>query len=152
MSRTLNKVMLIGNVGKAPELKKTPGGIPVTSFRIATSETWRDREGNVKEQTDWHTIVAWRGLAEVVTKLINKGSRIYVEGKLQARNIEDKDGVKKCVVEIMADNLLLLDKKIRDGGLDNNDDYSEFSGFEDDNNEDFNSTFKDFNPSSNMPF
>jgi len=152
MSRTLNKVMLIGNVGKAPELKKTPGGIPVTSFRLATTETWRDKEGNVREQTDWHTIVAWRGLAEVVTKLINKGSRIYVEGKLQVRNIENKYGMKKNVVEIMADNLLLLDKKNRLGDVDSNDDYSEFSNFEDDIDDDFNSAFKDFNTSSNIPF
>ena len=76
MSRTLNKVMLIGNVGRDPELKYTPSGIPVTSFRLATSETWKDRDNSIKEHTDWHTIVAWRGLAEVIFKLVKKGSRV----------------------------------------------------------------------------
>ncbi len=111
MSRTLNKVMLIGNVGRDPELKYTPSGIPVTSFRLATSETWKDREGHLQEHTDWHTIVAWRGLAEVVNKLVKKGTRVYIEGRLQTRTFEDKNGSKRHVVEILADNLLLLDPR-----------------------------------------
>lgn len=111
MSRTLNKVMLIGNVGRDPELKFTPSGIPVTSFRIATSETWKDRDGAMKEHTDWHTVVAWRGLAEVIQRLVKKGSRIYIEGRLQTRTIDDKSLQKKHVVEILADNMLLLDTK-----------------------------------------
>lgn len=118
MSRSLNKVLLIGNVGVDPILKKTPGGIPVTSFRMATSQTWKDRNGALKEQTDWHTVVAWRGLAEIVEKLVHKGSRIFVEGRLQARTVEDKVVVDdkvilrpKQVVEILADNILLLDGK-----------------------------------------
>lgn len=120
MSRSLNKVLLIGNVGVDPLLKKTPGGIPVTSFRMATSQTWKDRNGTLKEQTDWHTVVAWRGLAEIVEKLIRKGSRIFVEGRLQTRNVEDKVIVddkivlrQKQVVEILADNILLLDGKLK---------------------------------------
>lgn len=120
MSRSLNKVLLIGNVGVDPLLKKTPGGIPVTSFRMATSQTWKDRNGSLKEQTDWHTVVAWRGLAEIVEKLIRKGSRIFVEGRLQTRNVEDKVVVddkivlrQKQVVEILADNILLLDGKTK---------------------------------------
>ncbi len=80
--------MLIGNVGKDPELKFTPSGIPVTSFRLATSETWKDREGSVREHTDWHTIVAWRGLAEVINKLVNKGSRVH---RLALSHAEDQD-------------------------------------------------------------
>jgi len=111
MSRTLNKVMLIGNVGKDPELKYTPGGVPVITFRIATSETWRDRDGLNKEHTDWHTIVAWRGLAEVIHRLVKKGSRIYIEGKVQSRTFEDKTNSKRHVVEILAENMLLLDSK-----------------------------------------
>lgn len=118
MSRTLNKVILIGNVGKEPELKHTPSGIPVTSFRLATSETWKDRDGSVKEHTDWHTVVAWRGLAEVIHKLVAKGSRVYIEGKIQTRSFEDKNGSKKHVVEILADNMLLLDTKKRGEGAD----------------------------------
>jgi len=111
MSRSLNKVMLIGNVGKDPELKYTPSGIPVTSFRLATSDTWRDREGKTLEHTDWHTIVAWRGLAEVIQKIVHKGSRVYVEGKIQVRTFEDRTGFKKNIVEILAESLLVLDTR-----------------------------------------
>ncbi len=117
MSRTLNKVMLIGNVGRDPELKYTPSGIPVTSFRLATSESWKDREGSVQEHTDWHTIVAWRGLAEVIHKLVRKGSRVYIEGRIQTRSFDDKIGNRRHVVEVLADNMLLLD--VRKGSDDN---------------------------------
>jgi single-strand DNA-binding protein len=110
--------MLIGNVGKEPELKHTPSGIPVISFRLATSETWKDRDGKVREHTDWHTVVAWRGLAEVIQKLVNKGSRIYVEGKIQTRNFDDKGGQRKHVVEIIADNMLLLEQRRSDDEVD----------------------------------
>ncbi|MBX3043559.1 MAG: single-stranded DNA-binding protein [Candidatus Kapabacteria bacterium] len=111
MSRALNKVMLIGNVGKQPELKHTPSGIPVAHFRLATSESWRDKDGNFAEHTDWHTIVAWRSLAEIVMKIVHKGTRIFVEGKLRTRKFEDKNNVKRFYVEIIADNILLLDNK-----------------------------------------
>ena len=111
MSRTLNKVMLIGNVGRDPELKYTPSGIPVTSFRLATSETWKDRDGSLQEHTDWHTVVAWRGLAEVIHKLVRKGSRVYIEGRIQTRSFDDKGGNRRHVVEVLADNMLLLDIK-----------------------------------------
>jgi single-strand DNA-binding protein len=108
--------MLIGNVGRDPELKYTPSGIPVTSFRLATSETWKDRDGNVQEHTDWHTVVAWRGLAEVINKLVKKGARVYIEGRIQTRSFEDKNGSKRHIVEILADNMLLLDpRKMKDG-------------------------------------
>jgi len=111
MSRTLNKVMLIGNVGRDPELKHTPSGIPVASFNLATTDSWKDRAGNLQEHTDWHSVVAWRGLAEVCCKLVKKGARIYIEGKLQTRNFEDKNGNRKHIVEILIDNMLLLDAK-----------------------------------------
>ncbi len=111
MSRTLNKVMLIGNVGRDPELKFTPSGIPVTSFRLATSETWKDRDNNIQEHTDWHTIVAWRGLAEVIHKLVRKGSRVYIEGKIQTRAFDDKNGSRRHIIEILADNMLILDSR-----------------------------------------
>ncbi len=112
MSRTLNKVMLIGNVGKTPELKYTANGTPFTYFRLATSETWKDHEGELKEHTDWHTVVAWRGLAEIITKLVRKGSRIFVEGRLQTRLINDTDeNLHKQVVEVLAENMIILDNK-----------------------------------------
>lgn len=121
MSRSLNKVLLIGNVGVDPLMKKTPGGIPVISFRMATSQTWKDRTGNLREQTDWHTIIAWRGLAEIVEKIIHKGARIFVEGRLQSRVIEDKLTQKqRQVVEILADNILLLEGKEKLNGINRN--------------------------------
>ena len=142
MSRTLNKVMLIGNVGKDPELKHTPSGIPVVSFNLATTDSWKDRSGNLQEHTDWHTIVAWRGLAEICQKLVKNGARIYIEGKLQTRKIEDKNGNRKHIVEILADNMLLLDGKknkddqdysqpLMDNDSDNIDDF-QFLDFDDD--------------------
>ncbi len=130
MSRTLNKVMLIGNVGRDPELKYTPSGIPVTSFRLATSETWRDRDSNIQEHTDWHTIVAWRGLAEVVHKLVGKGSRVYIEGKIQTRTFDDKNGNRKHVVEVLADNMLLLDQKKQRSSILGDEDEDMISGDE----------------------
>lgn len=111
MSRTLNKVMLIGNVGKEPELKYTPSGIPVANFMIATSESWKDKDGSVCEHTDWHNISAWRGLAEVAAKIIQKGTRIYVEGKIHTRKIDGKNGSKKFIIDIIADNILILDNR-----------------------------------------
>jgi len=106
MSRTLNKVMLIGNVGKDPEVNFTPSGVKVTQFRLATSESWKDKDGAVQEHTDWHTIIAWRGLADIVEKLVKRGSRVYVEGKIQSRTFEDREGNKRYITEIVADNLL----------------------------------------------
>jgi single-strand DNA-binding protein len=130
MSRTLNKVMLIGNVGRDPELKFTPSGIPVTSFRLATSESWKDRDNKSLEHTDWHTVVAWRGLAEVIHKLVKKSSRVYIEGRIQTRSFDDKSGNRRHVVEILADNMLLLDqKKTRD---DDDMSYQYDDGFESD--------------------
>lgn len=99
-SRSLNKAMLIGNVGREPRLKHTPGGIPVVTFRLATTETWRERNGAIREHTDWHTVVAWRGLAQTTNKVIQKGDKVYVEGKIQTRIFDDKTGIRKTVVEI----------------------------------------------------
>ncbi|MBI2795053.1 MAG: single-stranded DNA-binding protein [Ignavibacteria bacterium] len=116
MSRSLNKVMLIGNVGKEPEVNFTPSGVKVAQFRMATTETWKDRDGALQEHTDWHTIIAWRGLADVVEKLVRRGSRVYIEGKIQSRSFDDKEGHKRYVTEVVADNILMLDaKKVEQG-------------------------------------
>lgn len=117
MSRTLNKVMLIGNVGKDPDIHFTPSGVKVAQFRMATTETWKDKEGAIQEHTDWHTIIAWRGLADVVEKLIHRGSRVYIEGKIQSRSFDDKEGHKRYVTEIVAENLLNLDSKKPEGAV-----------------------------------
>lgn len=133
MTRTLNKVMLIGNVGRDPELKYTPSGIPVSSFRLATTETWKDRDGNVQEHTEWHTIVAWRGLAEVIHKIVKKGARVYIEGKIHSRTYEDKNGQKKVFFEILADNMLMLEyKKSKTTGTEQDTDNTSTIDFESD--------------------
>jgi len=111
MTRSLNKVMIIGNVGKDPEMSYTGSGIPFATIRVATSESWKDKDGNWQEHTEWHSVVAWRGLAEVMNKIISKGARVYIEGKLQNRIYEDRDGNKRYHSEIVADNIILLDYK-----------------------------------------
>jgi single-strand DNA-binding protein len=111
MSRSLNKVMLIGNVGKEPDVNFTAQGIPVAQFRLATTETHKDKDGQYREHTEWHTIIAWRGLAEIVQRLVHRGSRVYIEGKLQTRIFDDASGNKKYFTEVVADNMLLLDAK-----------------------------------------
>lgn len=111
MARSLNKVMLIGHLGADPELRYTPSGVPVATFRIATNETWRDAEGKTQEKTEWHTIVVWRKLAELTNDLLKKGSRVYVEGRLQTRTYEDKNGIRRTVTEIVADDIILLEPR-----------------------------------------
>lgn len=111
MTRSINKVMLIGNVGADPEINHTPGGVPVATFRLATTESWRDRDGLTQERTDWHSVVVWRWLADVTQKLVHKGTRVYVEGRLQNRQFEDRDGNKRYVTEVVADNMLVLDSR-----------------------------------------
>ena len=101
----INKVILIGNLGADPELRYTQSGTPVASFRIATSERWKDKDGNQQEQTEWHNIVAWRRLAEICGEYLNKGSRVYIEGKLQTRKWQDQNGNDRYTTEIIAREL-----------------------------------------------
>jgi single-strand DNA-binding protein len=110
-TRSVNKVILIGNLGKDPELRYTSSGVAVASFSIATNETWRDPEGNVQERTQWHNVVAWRKLAEICGEYLKKGSKIYLEGRLQYRTYDDKNGVKRYVTEVIMDELLMLDSR-----------------------------------------
>jgi single-strand DNA-binding protein len=106
----INKVILIGNLGKDPEIRHLEGGVSVANFPMATTETYKDKSGNRVEQTEWHNIVMWRGLAEVAEKYLKKGMTIYVEGKLRTRNYE-KDGQKHYRTEILADNMTILSRK-----------------------------------------
>ena len=114
----LNKVLLIGNVGNDPEIRyldSNPqgpqGNAKVASFRLATTERYRDRNGEVRENTEWHSIVAWRSNADLVEKFVHKGSQIYVEGKLRTRQWNDQTGNKRYTTEINADNIQLLGKR-----------------------------------------
>lgn len=114
----LNKVMLIGNVGKDPEVRylesgpQTSGGnAKVASFTLATSERYRDRSGEVRENTEWHNIVAWRSSADIVEKYVKKGTQLYIEGKLRTRSWVDQTGNKRYTTEVVADSLQLLGRR-----------------------------------------
>lgn len=108
---TVNKVILIGRLGADPELRYTPNGDAVANFRMATNRVWRDREGNQQERTEWHRIVAWRKLAERCGEYLKKGSHVYVEGRLETRNWEDKNGNRRFVTEIIANQMQILEAK-----------------------------------------
>ena len=99
---SVNKVILVGNVGRDPELRYTQSGQPVASFSIATNERFKDRDGNWKDRTEWHRIVAWARLAEICGEYLRKGSQVYVEGRIQTRDWEDKEGNKRQTTEIIA--------------------------------------------------
>lgn len=110
--KSLNKVTLIGNLGKDPELRYTNSGVPVATFSVATNETWKDQEGNVQERTEWHNIVAWQKLAEICGEWLKKGSKVYIEGRLQTRSWDDKNtGQKRYMTEIVANDMIMLDPK-----------------------------------------
>jgi len=103
--------MLIGNLGKDPDIQHLEGNIAVAKFSLATTETFKDRAGKLISQTEWHTVVLWRGLAELAQKYLHKGSLVYIEGRLRTRSWEDKEGNKKFATEVVGDNLIMLDKR-----------------------------------------
>lgn len=105
---SLNKAMLIGNLGRDPELKYTPSGDAVCNFSIATSESWTDKSGTKQERTEWHNIVVWRKLAEICQRYLTKGSKVYIEGRIQSREYDAKDGSKRRVTEIVATQMVML--------------------------------------------
>ncbi|MDR2359644.1 MAG: single-stranded DNA-binding protein [Prevotellaceae bacterium] len=107
----LNKVMLIGNVGKDPDIRHLENDVAVVTLPIATTERFKDRSGTVKEQTEWHNVVFWRNLAEIVEKHVRKGSQVFIEGRLRTRNWEDQSGQKRYTTEIVADVMRLLGKR-----------------------------------------
>src|ERR1035437_2959532 len=107
----LNKVILVGNLGKDPEVRHLEGGTAVASFSLATTESYKDKSGQRIDQTEWHNIVVWRGMAEVAEKYLKKGMTVYVEGKLRTRSWDDKDGHKRYITEIVGDTFNILSKK-----------------------------------------
>lgn len=109
--RGVNRVMLIGNLGKDPHIDYLEGNIGVAKFPLATTETYKDRNGKLISQTEWHTVVLWRGLADLASKYLHKGSLVYIEGRLKTRSWEDKEGNKKFATEIVGDNLIMLEKR-----------------------------------------
>ena len=107
----INKVILVGNLGKDPEVRHLDNGVAVANFSLATTENYKNKEGERVSQTEWHNIVLWRGLAEVAEKYLKKGANIYIEGKIRTRKCEDKDGVTRYSTEILGDNMTMLGGK-----------------------------------------
>lgn len=109
MARGINKVILVGNLGQDPETRSTPGGTTVTNIRVATSESWRDKQsGEMKEQTEWHTVVMWGRLGEIAGEYLKKGSQVYIEGRLRTRKWQDRQGGDRYTTEIVASEMQML--------------------------------------------
>ncbi len=108
MSRGLNKVMIIGHVGRDPEMRYTPSGRPVTTFSVATTRTWHSSDGERHEETEWFNVVAWGSLAEICKQHLHKGKQVYIEGRLQTRRWEDADGKKHFATELVAREMIML--------------------------------------------
>jgi len=109
--RGVNRVVLIGNLGREPDIQHLDGNIAVAKFPLATTETYKDKNGTLVSQTEWHTVVLWRGLADLAQRYLHKGSLIYLEGRIRTRTWEDKDKNKRFSTEIIGDNLVMLDKR-----------------------------------------
>ncbi|MBW7995396.1 MAG: single-stranded DNA-binding protein [Candidatus Glassbacteria bacterium] len=138
-SRSVNKVILIGNLGGDPELRHTASNVPVVNFTVATNESWVNKEGVREERTEWHRIVAWRRLAEICHEYLRKGTQVYIEGKLQTRNWEDQSGQKRYMTEVVADEMVILGSRpAGSGGEDGSSQQRESSGGE--------SGYQDFKP------
>lgn len=119
----INKVILVGHLGKDPEVRHLENNVSVASFPLATSETFT-KDGQRVEQTEWHNIVMWRGLADIAAKYLHKGKLVYIEGKLRTRNYEDKEGIKRYTTEVVAENFTMLGRKsdfTNNGPSDSND-------------------------------
>jgi single-strand DNA-binding protein len=115
MSRGLNKVMLIGNLGRDPEMRYTPSGRPVTSFSLATNRSWQSADGERHEETEWFNVVAWGSLAEICQQHLSRGQQVYVEGRLQSRRWDDSEGQKHFSTEVVAREVIILGER-RDSG------------------------------------
>lgn len=111
MSRGLNKVMIIGRLGRDPEMRYTPSGRPVTTFTVATSRSWNTSEGGRRTETEWFNVVAWSTLAEICKQHLTKGSQVYIEGRLQTRHWDDQEGNKHTSTEIVANEMIMLDAR-----------------------------------------
>ena len=117
----VNKVILVGNLGKDPEVRYIDSGVAVANFSLATTENYKNKQGEKVSQTEWHNIVLWRGLAEVAEKWLKKGSSVYIEGKIRTNKWEDKEGNTRYNTEILADNMTMLGNRINADVSDKND-------------------------------
>lgn len=150
--RGVNKVILVGHLGKDPEVRHLDGNNTVANFPLATSESYTTRDGNKVEQTEWHNIVLWRKLAEIAEKYVKKGSLVFIEGRLRTRSWDDKDGNKRYTTEVIASSMQMLDKKGDNNGGDSN--YNS-GGSSNQNKTSDTSTTKDIvldEPNDDLPF
>lgn len=147
----INKVILVGNLGKDPEVKTVSNGVQVARFSVATSESYTNKEGQKIENTEWHNVVLWRGLAGVAEKYLKKGNKVYIEGKLRNRQYDDKDGNKRYTTEVEATDMLLLD---RPQTAQNNNGGNNYSGGNNNtnNNSGQNNNYNDSSSNSNNNF
>lgn len=113
---SVNKVILVGRLGKDPEVRYTPSGASVANFSLATDETWKDKNGEKQQRTEWHNIVVWGKLAEICGQYLTKGKLVYLEGRLQTREWDDKDGNKRRTTEVVASDMVMLGSKAEGGG------------------------------------
>ena len=127
MSRGLNKVMVIGHLGRDPEMRYTPSGRPVTTFTLAVSRTWNSADGERHTETEWFNVVAWGNLAEICKQYLSKGQQVYVEGRLQTRRWEDKEGQKHTSVEVVANEMMMLGDRREGKGPKDEDEEDEMS-------------------------
>lgn len=128
MSRGLNKVMIIGNLGRDTEMRYTPSGRPVTTFSIATTRSWNTSDGERRKETEWFNVVAWGSLAEICNQYLTKGQQVYIEGRLQTRRWEDSEGQKHSSTEIIANEMIMLGER-RDGKPGDQDEANENEDF-----------------------
>lgn len=134
MAGSVNKVILVGNLGKDPEVRTLENGVKKVSFPLATSETYKDKDsGDKRTDTEWHNIVIWRGLADIAEKYLRKGQQIYLEGKIKSRQYKDKEGNQRYITEVVADNFVMMSRGAdgnrtntgaNEGGNDSFDNYS----------------------------
>jgi single-strand DNA-binding protein len=125
MTRGLNKVMIIGNLGREPEMRYTPSGRPVTTFSVATSRSWHSSDGERHEETEWFNVVAWGSLAEICNQYLHKGQQVYIEGRLQTRRWEDSEGNKHFTTELVANEMIMLGDRRDDSGAPSTDEHIE---------------------------
>jgi len=130
MGRGLNKVMLIGNLGRDPEMRYTPSGKPVTSFSLASSRSWVSSDGERREETEWFNVVAWGNLAEICNQHLARGQQVYIEGRLQTRGWEDGNGQRHFRTEVVANEMIILGKRV--SSYNNHPEESKYSSTEDD--------------------
>jgi single-strand DNA-binding protein len=113
---SVNKAILVGNLGKDPELRYTPSGTAVCTFSLATTDRFKNKQGEQQERTEWHNIVVWAGLAEICGKYLTKGKQVYIEGRIQNRSYDDRDGNKRYITEIVANEMQMLSRAGDQGG------------------------------------